>query len=56
MFFFVALLAASSGFTLAFAAFAFVWTWYVGTVVILLSPRRRTPLTTATATSDNSPA
>jgi hypothetical protein len=25
---------------MAFAMFAFMWTWYVGAVVLLLSPRR----------------
>lgn len=33
----VAVLAATSGFTMSFAVFAFIWTWYVGSVVLWLS-------------------
>lgn len=32
----VAVLAAISGLTLSFSIFAFVWTWYVGTIVLVL--------------------
>jgi hypothetical protein len=33
----VAVLAATSGITMSFAICAFVWTWYVGTIVLVLS-------------------
>lgn len=33
----VAVLAAISGLTLSFSIFAFVWTWYVGTIVLVLA-------------------
>lgn len=42
--FLVALLAAASGFSMGFSAFAFLWTWYVGAVVILFSPHQRAAL------------
>jgi hypothetical protein len=33
----VAVLAATSGITMSFAICAFVWAWYVGTIVLVLS-------------------
>ncbi|MGH7500818.1 MAG: hypothetical protein ACREL7_03590 [Longimicrobiales bacterium] len=34
---FVAILAVTSGCTMWFAVCAFLWTWYVGTIVLVLS-------------------